>query len=91
MQPERRPRVAQSCRPRERAKTQGVAELMRYVATAAATLSAGPFLFAEGWAASNLAILPVLALAAAMTAWWMFSVRKPGAVQGVHVGKSTPS
>lgn len=69
--------LAQSCRPNERAKTQGVAELMRYVATAAATLAAGPFLFAEGWAAVNLAILPVLALAAAMTMWWALSARRP--------------
>ena len=69
--------LAQSYRPNERAKTQGVAELMRYVATAAATLAAGPFLFAEGWAAVNIAILPVLALAAAMTLWWVVSVRRP--------------
>lgn len=69
--------LAQSCRPNERAKTQGVAELMRYMATAAATLAAGPFLFAEGWAAVNVAILPVLALAAAMTLWWVLSARRP--------------
>ena len=68
--------LAQACRPEERAKTQGVAELMRYVATAAATLGAGPFLFAEGWAATNLAILPVLALAAGMTGWWAMSARR---------------
>lgn len=71
--------LSQSCRPEERAKTQGVAELMRYVATAAASLGAGPFLFAEGWAATNLAILPVLALAAAMTGRWVISGRRPEA------------
>ncbi len=72
--------LAQSCRPNERAKTQGVAELMRYVATAVATLAAGPFLFAMGWAAVNVAILPVLTLAAAMTLWWVFSARQPALV-----------
>ncbi len=75
--------LAQSCRPNERAKTQGVAELMRYVATAAATLAAGPFLFAEGWAASNIAILPVLVLAAAMTTWWVLSARRPELATGM--------
>ncbi len=69
--------LAQSYRPNERAKTQGVAELMRYMATAAASLAAGPFLFAEGWAAVNIAILPVLALAAVMTLWWVLSARRP--------------
>ncbi len=68
--------LAQSYRPNERAKTQGVAELMRYMATAAASLAAGPFLFAEGWAAVNIAILPVLALAAVMTLWWVLSARR---------------
>ncbi len=68
--------LAQSCRPNERAKTQGVAELMRYVATAAATLAAGPFLLTEGWASVNLAILPVLALAAGMTLWWVLAERQ---------------
>jgi len=68
--------LAQSYRPNERAKTQGVAELMRYMATAAPSLAAGPFLFAEGWAAVNIAILPVLALAAVMTLWWVLSARR---------------
>jgi MFS family permease len=68
--------LAQSCGPNERAKTQGVAELLRYVAIAAATLAAGPFLLAQGWAAVNFAILPVLALAATMTLWWVFAERR---------------
>jgi MFS family permease len=68
--------LAQACRPNERAKTQGVAEFMRYVATAIATLAAGPFLLSQGWAAVNIAILPVLALAACMTLWWVFAERR---------------
>jgi predicted MFS family arabinose efflux permease len=68
--------LAQACRPNERAKTQGVAEMLRYVATAAATLAAGPFLLSQGWASVNLAILPVLALAAAMTLWWVLAERR---------------
>jgi MFS family permease len=68
--------LAQSYRPSERAKTQGVAELLRYAATALATLAAGPVLEGLGWSLVNMAILPVLALAAAMTLWWRFAERR---------------
>jgi MFS family permease len=68
--------LAQSYRPSERAKTQGVAELLRYAATALATLAAGPVLEGLGWSLVNMAILPVLALAAAMTLWWRFVERR---------------
>jgi MFS family permease len=68
--------LAQSYRPAERAKTQGVAELMRYAATAIATLAAGPVLQALGWSSLNMAILPVICIAAAMTLWWMLAQRR---------------
>jgi MFS family permease len=68
--------LAQSYRVSERGKTQGVAELMRYVATAVATLAAGPVLGALGWSLVNLAILPVVALAALMTLWWRLAERR---------------
>jgi MFS family permease len=68
--------LAQSYRPSERAKTQGIAELMRYAATAFATLAAGPVLGSTGWSFVNLVILPVLALAAAMTFWWRLAERR---------------
>ncbi|OZI25824.1 MFS transporter [Bordetella genomosp. 9] len=62
--------LARSYRPAERAATQGCAELLRYVATALATLAAGPVLERFGWFTLNAAMLPVVALAAAMTLWW---------------------
>ena len=68
--------LVQSCRPSERAKTQGTAELMRYAATAIATLAAGPFLEFEGWTTLNLSVLPLLVLIAGMTLWWMASERR---------------
>lgn len=61
---------AQSYRPSERAKTQGVSEFLRYATTAGATLAAGPVLQHYGWSTVNLAILPLLFVAAAMTLWW---------------------
>ncbi len=71
--------LVQSCRPSERAKTQGTAELMRYATTAIATLAAGPYLAFEGWSALNLSVLPLLILIAGTTLWWMASERRSAA------------
>jgi MFS family permease len=70
--------LARCYRPGERAATQGCAELLRYIATALATLAAGPALQHFGWFALNAAMLPVVALAAAMTLWWHLAMRRGG-------------
>jgi len=71
--------LAQSYRPAERGRAQGAAEMLRYAATALATLAAGPALDRYGWQAVNTAMLPVVGLAALMTAWWVRSERRgPG-------------
>lgn len=67
--------LAQSYTPSERAKTQGLAELMRYAATALATLGAGPLLARFGWETLNAAILPVLLVSALVTLRWMWVQR----------------
>jgi hypothetical protein len=53
--------------PSERARAQGAAEMLRYAATALATLAAGPTLDAFGWEALNAAMLPVILAAGLMT------------------------
>ncbi|MBO1112792.1 MFS transporter [Bordetella petrii] len=68
--------LAQSYRPAERGRAQGAAEMLRYAATALATLAAGPALDLYGWQAVNIAMLPVVGLAALMTAWWVRSERR---------------
>jgi MFS family permease len=68
--------LAQSCRPSEQAKTQGTAELIRYLATAIATLAAGPILEIEGWRIVNLAMLPLSVLIAGVILWWVASERR---------------
>ena len=55
----------------ERARVQGVAELIRYGSTAMATLAAGPVLERFGWAELNAVIFPLLTIAAVMTAFWV--------------------
>ncbi|KAF1042911.1 MAG: Riboflavin transporter RfnT [Herbaspirillum frisingense] len=77
--------LAQSYAPSERAKTQGFSELMRYAATALATLGAGPLLARFGWETLNAAILPILLLSALATARWMLNqcTRPAQAAQGM--------
>lgn len=68
--------LSRSYRPSEQARTQGIAEFIRFAATAVATLAAGPALAAFGWAPVNLAIVPIIALSAVMTLWWSLTDRK---------------
>ena len=68
--------LAESCSPSERAKTQGTAELIRYIATAIATLAAGPILEIEGWRIVNLATLPLSVLISGVIVWWVASERR---------------
>ena len=65
-----------ACQPSERARTQGVSELMRTAAAALASLGAGSVLDFYGWNIVNLAILPLLALTAVLTFWWMAAERR---------------
>ncbi len=67
--------LASSHHPAERARVQGAAEMVRYALTAAATLAAGPVLERFGWAELNMAILPLLVVAAALTAVWVRAER----------------
>jgi len=63
--------LASSHLPSERARVQGVAELIRYGLTAIATLGAGPVLEHFGWANLNFVIFPLLVIAAVMTFIWV--------------------
>lgn len=63
--------LASSHFPSERARVQGMAEMIRYGLTAMATLGAGPTLERYGWVNLNMVIFPLLAIAAVMTAAWV--------------------
>ncbi|CAB3738988.1 Riboflavin transporter RfnT [Paraburkholderia graminis C4D1M] len=67
--------LASSHTPAERAKVQGVAELVRNIFTAAASLVAGPILERFGWVNLNLVNVPLLVVAAALTVFWMRTER----------------
>lgn len=70
--------LASSHTPAERAKVQGVAELVRNIFTAAASLVAGPMLERFGWVDLNLVNVPLLIVAAALTLFWMRDQRTSG-------------
>ena len=74
--------LAQSYRPSERARAQGAAEMLRYAATALATLAAGPALDAFGWEALNAAMLPVVLAAGLMTWHWARGSARAAAAAG---------
>jgi MFS family permease len=65
--------LTQSHRPAERGKTQGIAEFLRYAATAVA---AGPLLEIYGWSKLNAAIVPIVIFCAIVTLWWALSARR---------------
>ncbi|MGI4811966.1 MAG: MFS transporter [Janthinobacterium lividum] len=67
--------LASSHLPSERARVQGVAELIRYGFTAVATLAAGPILERFGWVRLNIVIFPLLVVAALMTFFWVRAER----------------
>jgi MFS family permease len=71
--------LAQSYRPSERARTQGLSEFLRYAATALTTLGAGPLLAVYGWSVLNLAVLPLLLVATLLSLYWMRAEAVSGA------------
>jgi MFS family permease len=72
--------LAQSHRPAERARVQGFVEMIRYGVTAMMTLIAGPLLVRYGWAELNIAILPLILIAALTTLGWVRSAKPVAAV-----------
>ena len=60
--------LARSHAPHERARAQGFAEFLRYGGTALGAILAGPLPHTIGWAALNLAVLPLLLF----TSWFTF-------------------
>lgn len=67
----------------ERARVQGMAELIRYGLTAVAALAAGPMLERFGWMGLNMIAFPLLVIAAAMTMVWA-SVDRVGKASAHH-------
>jgi len=63
--------------PAEKAKTQGMNDLLIYVTMAATSLTSGAILYGFGWNTLNLSALPLLAITAAAILW-LATIRRSG-------------
>ncbi|UBM10872.1 MFS transporter [Cupriavidus metallidurans] len=75
--------LTSSYRPAERARTQAASEFSAAALTALATLAAGQVLNQWGWQGVNLAVLPALAVALAVTLAWQRQERLAPSAAGV--------
>lgn len=67
--------LARAYRPAEQGKAQAISEFSTFAATALASLCAGQLLSHLGWATMNVAVLPLLVLAAVATLAWAWQER----------------
>jgi len=63
--------------PAEKAKTQGMNDLLIYFTMAATSLTSGAILYGFGWNALNLTALPLLAVTA-IAILWLATIRRGG-------------
>ncbi len=70
--------VAENHRPEERAKVQGFNDLMVFLTVAMTSLVSGQLLAGFGWQGVNLALIPMLTVAAAALAWHALNLRRAG-------------
>ena len=73
--------VAESHRPSERAKVQGLNDLMVFLTVAATSLVSGQLLAGFGWAGVNAALAPMLVVAALALAWHALHLRRTAAAK----------
>ena len=69
--------IAGAARPSERAKTQGVNDLIIFVVLGTSSFSSGLLLETNGWRTLNLLAVPVAAAIAVTVAW--FALKRRGA------------
>ena len=67
--------------PAEKAKMQGINDLLIYVTMGATSLSSGAILYKHGWSRLNYSALPLLVLTA-VAILWLAALRRPVAVPG---------
>jgi len=72
--------LARSYLPVERAKVQGIAEMLRAGVTALTSLAAGPLLVWLGWRGMNYICFPLILIAAGMTIHWINAEKRATAV-----------
>lgn len=71
--------LTECCTPAEKAKTQGVNDLLIYIAMASSSLTSGAILYRYGWNMLNYSALPVLAVTG-IAILWLAAVRRTPAL-----------
>lgn len=68
--------VTEACTPAEKAKTQGINDLLIFITMATSSFSSGALVSGSGWNALNAWSLPFLALTTLATVWLMIKQRQ---------------
>ena len=79
--------LTEACRPAEKAKTQGVNDLLIYVTMASTSLTSGAILYGYGWNTLNFTALPLLCVTA-IAILWLATIRRTGRMQPAIGGVS---
>ena len=83
--------LTEACKPAEKAKTQGINDMLIYVTMASTSLTSGAILYRFGWNTLNFTALPLLCITA-IAILWLGAIRRGGGLQpatGGAVGKAT--
>ena len=67
--------LTEACAPAEKAKTQGVNDLLIYLTMGSTSLTSGAILYGFGWTTLNLTALPMLAVTA-VAILWLAAIRR---------------
>ena len=69
--------LTEACTPAEKAKTQGMNDLLIYLTMGSTSLTSGAILYGFGWNTLNLTALPLLAVTA-IAILWLATIRRDG-------------
>ena len=72
--------LTEACTPAEKAKTQGVNDLLIYVTMGTTSLTSGAILYGFGWNTLNYSALPLLTITA-IAILWLGTIRRSGRMQ----------
>jgi MFS family permease len=83
--------LTEACGPAEKAKTQGINDMLIYVTMASTSLTSGAILYGFGWNTLNFTALPLLCITAVAIVWLALN-RRGGRLQSIArevAGKAT--
>ena len=72
--------LTEACTPPEKAKTQGINDMLIYVTMASTSLTSGAILYGHGWNTLNVTALPLLCITA-IAILWLASIRRSARLQ----------